>query len=90
MRSLDLSSLGKKGLICMDLFGIILIYLSKIYDCSPHNPLIAKLEAYGLEKKNPNGHTTSNRRRFQVDIMSICQRPNFNEFPHCFHVLFSV
>ena len=28
-----------------------------------------------------NGHTTSNRRRFHVDITSIHQGPNFSEFP---------
>ena len=28
-----------------------------------------------------NGHTTSNRRRFHVDITSIHQGPNFDEFP---------
>ena len=36
----------------------------------------------------PNGHTTSNRRGFDVDITSIRRRPNFDEFPHHFHVLF--
>ena len=35
-----------------------------------------------------NGHTTSNRRRFDVDITSIRRRPNFDEFPRRFHVLF--
>ena len=28
--------------------------LSKTYDCIPHNLLIAKLEAYSLEKISPN------------------------------------
>ena len=42
-----------------------------------------------LQKEGvPNGHITSNRRRFDVDNTSICQRPNFDEFPHRFHVLF--
>ena len=35
-----------------------------------------------------NGHTTSNPRRFGVDIASIRRRPNFNEFPRHFRVLF--
>ena len=29
----------------------------------------------------PNGHTTSNRRGFGMDITSIRRRPNFDEFP---------
>ena len=36
----------------------------------------------------PNGHTTPNPRRFHVSIMSIRQRPNFDEFPCRFRVLF--
>ena len=36
----------------------------------------------------PNGHTTSNPRLFDVDITSIRRKPNFDEFPHHFLVLF--
>ena len=36
----------------------------------------------------PNERTTSNRCRFDVDITSIRRRPNFDEFPRRFHVLF--
>ena len=36
----------------------------------------------------PNGHTTSNPRRFDVDITSILRRPNFDEFPRHFRVFF--
>ena len=36
----------------------------------------------------PNGHTTSNPRRFDVDIASMRRRPNFDESPSHFHVLF--
>ena len=36
----------------------------------------------------PNGHTTSNRCWFHVDTTSIRRRPNFDEFPRHFHVLF--
>ena len=36
----------------------------------------------------PNGHTTSNPRRFDVNITSICRRQNFDEFPRHFRVLF--
>ena len=43
-----------------------------------------------VELKFPNGHTTSNRRRFDVDITSIRRRPNFDEFPRRFHVLLSM
>ena len=35
-----------------------------------------------------NGYTRSNRRRFNVDITSIRRRPNLDEFPRHFHVLF--
>ena len=35
-----------------------------------------------------NGHTTSNTRPFDVDITLIRQKPNFNNFPHHFHILF--
>ena len=37
---------------------------------------------------SPNGHTTSNPRRFDMDITSTRRRPNFDEFPRHFHVLF--
>ena len=36
----------------------------------------------------PNGHTTSNPRRFDVTVTSIRRRPNFDEFPRHFRVLF--
>ena len=36
----------------------------------------------------PNGHSTSNRRRFDVDITWIRWRPNFDKFPRHFQVLF--
>ena len=35
----------------------------------------------------PNGHTTSNPRRFDLDITWIRRRPNFDEFPRHFRVL---
>ena len=37
---------------------------------------------------SPNGHTTSNPRRFDMDITSIRRRQNFHEFPRHFRVLF--
>ena len=36
----------------------------------------------------PNGNTTSNQRRFHVDITSIHRRPSFLEFPRRFGVFF--
>ena len=36
----------------------------------------------------PNGHAMSNPRRFNVDITWIRRRPNFDEFPIHFRVLF--
>ena len=41
--------LGNSGLV-----GTILMDLSKAYDCLPHHLLIAKLEAYGLDKPSLN------------------------------------
>ena len=39
--------------------------------------------------QNPNGHSTLNRRHFDVDITWIRNiRPNFDEFPRHFHVIF--
>ena len=35
----------------------------------------------------PSGHSMSNRRRFDMDITSIPQRPIFDEFPRHFHLL---
>ena len=40
------------------------------------------------EEKQPNGHTTSNRCGFDVDITSIRRRANFDQFPPHFRVLF--
>ena len=34
--------------------GTILMDLSKAYDCSPHDPLVVKFEAYGIEKTGLN------------------------------------
>ena len=40
------------------------------------------------KRHTPNGDITSNPRRFDVGITSICWRPNFDEFRRHFHVLF--
>ena len=54
--------------------------------------ILSSFHSFNLIDENsddsPNGHSTSNRRRFDVDITSICRRPNFAEFPRRFHVLF--
>ena len=47
-----------------------------------------KLVTKKIRRNYPNGYTTSSRRRFDVGVTSICQRPNFDEFPRHFHVLF--
>ena len=44
----------KKGLDNSGLVGTILMDLSKVYDCLPHDILIAKLEAHGLNKPSLN------------------------------------
>ena len=36
----------------------------------------------------PNGHSTSNRHRFDIDITSIHRKPNFGQFSRHSHVLF--
>ena len=43
---------------------------------------------YFYFQRLPYGHSTSNRHGFDVDITSICQRPNLDEFPRHFRVLF--
>ena len=40
----------QKALDNSEYVGTVLIDLSKAYDCIPHDLLIAKLEAYGLDK----------------------------------------
>ena len=50
--------------------------------------LIFVTSCYVNVKLFPNGHTTSNRRGFDVDTTSIRRRPNFDEFPRHFRVLF--
>ena len=44
----------KKGLDNSGLVGTILMDLSKAYDCLPHDLLIAKLDAYSLDKPSLN------------------------------------
>ena len=44
----------KKGLGSSSLVGTILMDLLKAYDCLPHDLLIAKLDAYGLDKPSLN------------------------------------
>ena len=41
-----------------------------------------------FREKEPNEHTRLNPRKFDVDITSIRQRPNFEEIPHHVRILF--
>ena len=54
-----------------------------LYLCSNSNIKKKKRD----NNKLPNGYTLI-RRGFDVDITSIRRRPNFDEFPRHFHVLF--
>ena len=58
----------------------------------PNIAFFTKVQSIFLTERHlccfPNGHTTSNPRRFNVDITSIHRRPNFDEFPRHFRVLF--
>ena len=61
-----------------------LIFFLLITSAECYNSLSHKQNGFS---KLPNGHTTSNPRQFDVDITSIGQRPNFDEFPRHFRVL---
>ena len=61
------------------------------YPAKIHLKVIDTFDRHPRKSSNnslANGHTTSNRRGFDEDIMSIRRRPNFDEFPRHFHVLF--
>ena len=45
-------------------------------------------KTYPFRNAIPDGNTTLNRCRFDVDITSIPWKPNLDEFPRCVHVLF--
>ena len=60
----------KKGLDKSGLVGTILMDLSKAYDCLPLDLLVAKLEAYGLDKPSlnlVNGYLRFRRQRKKID-----------------------
>ena len=76
---------------------IILIDIFKSYDCLPHDLLIAKLEAYGLDIGSLNtllDYLSLKERRTKVGLIH-CQkyRPSYFEshcsvkktFEHCFN-----
>ena len=49
MSYLDYSRPGQKELDQCEFVSTILMDLSKLFDCLPHNLIIAKLEAYDLD-----------------------------------------
>ena len=64
-------SLDKKGIV-----GMVLMDLSKAFDCLPHDLLIAKLEAYGFGIGSLRiifDHLTSQKQRVKIKVtVNVC------------------
>ena len=58
--------------------------LFKQNPCTTDYPFLGNNRFPMSISKLPIGHDTPNPRRFDVNITSICQRPNFDEFPRHF------
>ena len=60
----------KESLDSGGIFGALLIGVSKVFDCLPHDLLIAKLHAYGLDmpsSKLLHSYLTKRRQRFKIN-----------------------
>ena len=60
----------KESLDSGGIFGALLIGVSKVFDCLPHDLLIAKLHAYGLDMpslKLLHSYLTKRRQRFKIN-----------------------
>ena len=60
----------KESLDSGGIFGALLIGVSKVFDCLPHDLLIAKLHAYGLDMpslKLLHSYLTKRRQRVKIN-----------------------
>ena len=74
----------KKGLDNFRLVGTILMDLSKAYDCLPHDLLIKKHEAYGLDKPNfslGNGYVRFWKQRKKLALRIVTGLMSLGVFP---------
>ena len=58
--------------------------LSKTYDCLPHDLLIAKLEAYGLDTVSlslPKSYLANRKQELKLDPLIVTGSNSYAEFP---------
>ena len=65
----------KKIVDCGGVFGALLTDLSKAFDCIPHNLIIAKLEAYGIQTDALNlvcDYLSNRKQRVEINEIFSC------------------